>query len=266
MEFAQCPRRRRFSLRSLADRDGRESSPHPRRYRCALDVSLQRHFSGDLRHARGHTHADRLLALLSSADRIRHVRQGRSLAGARRFAADRMARVDPAIAVEAREFEPMMKAARRKNLTTSSLTFLRQKASAIKAALYDRSDRSRAQRSAGTAFLIRAASGALGLPFQVLLARWMGAHEFGIYAYVWTWVLLIGSFIDFGFETSAQRFIPAYSGTKKLELLRGFIRGSRWLVLGFAAVIAALAAIAIRTLQPWIHVGALVALPLARPV
>jgi O-antigen/teichoic acid export membrane protein len=163
-----------------------------------------------------------------------------------------MARVDPAIVVEAREFEPMMKAARRKNLTTFSLTFLRQKASAIKAALYDRSDRSRAQRSAGTAFLIRAASGALGLPFQVLLARWMGAHEFGIYAYVWTWVLLIGSFIDFGFETSAQRFIPAYSGTKNIKLLRGFIRGSRWLALGFATIIAALAAIAIRTLEPWI--------------
>ena len=72
------------------------------------------------------------------------------------------------VGVEAREIEPMMKAARRKNLTSSSLTFLRQKASAIKAALYDRSDRSRAQRSAGTAFLIRAASGALGLPFQVL--------------------------------------------------------------------------------------------------
>ena len=119
--------------------------------------------------------------------------------------------------------------------------------SALKAALYDRGDRSRAQRSAGTAFLIRAASGAMALPFQVLLARWMGAHEFGIYAYVWTWVLLIGSFIDFGFETSAQRFIPAYTGTKNFDLLRGFIRGSRWLAIGFATMIAAVAAIAIRT-------------------
>jgi O-antigen/teichoic acid export membrane protein len=168
-----------------------------------------------------------------------------------------MARVDPAIAVEAREFELVMKAA---NSMSSSLAFLRQKMSALKTALYDRSDRSRAQRSAGTAFLIRAASGAMALPFQVLLARWMGAHEFGIYAYVWTWVLLIGSFIDFGFETSAQRFIPAYTGAKNFNLLRGFIRGSRWLALGFATTIAALAAIAIKALEPW--VGETIVLPL----
>jgi O-antigen/teichoic acid export membrane protein len=143
---------------------------------------------------------------------------------------------------------------------SSSLTFLRRRASAIRTSLSDRSDRSRAQRFAGTAFLIRAASGAMGLPFQVLLARWMGAHEFGIYVYVWTWVLLIGSFIDFGFETSAQRFIPAYSETKSFKLLRGFIRGSRWLVLGFATMIAALSAIAIGALQPWI--GEATVLPL----
>jgi O-antigen/teichoic acid export membrane protein len=148
----------------------------------------------------------------------------------------------------------------RRNVVSASLRFLRQRTSAIGASLRDRSDRSRAQRFAGTAFLIRAASGAMGLPFQVLLARWMGAHEFGIYAYVWTWVLLIGSFIDFGFETSAQRFIPAYSETKKFDLLRGFIRGSGLLVLGFAAIIAALSAIAIKALQPWI--GEATVLPL----
>jgi O-antigen/teichoic acid export membrane protein len=148
----------------------------------------------------------------------------------------------------------------RRSVVSSSLRFLRQRTSAIGASLRDRSDRSRAQRFAGTAFLIRAASGAMGLPFQVLLARWMGAHEFGIYAYVWTWVLLIGSFIDFGFETSAQRFIPAYSQTKKFDLLRGFIRGSGFLVLGFATVIAAFSAIAIRVLQPWI--GETTVLPL----
>src|SRR5437879_445123 len=61
-----------------------------------------------------------------------------------------------------------------------------------KAWLVDRSDHTLAQRMAGNAFAIRVASAALVYLAQILLARWMGQHEFGIYVYVWTWVLLIG--------------------------------------------------------------------------
>ena len=50
----------------------------------------------------------------------------------------------------------------------------------------DGSDRSVAQRIAGGAFLIRVASAAVVYLTQVLLARWMGSFEFGIYVYVWT--------------------------------------------------------------------------------
>ena len=45
------------------------------------------------------------------------------------------------------------------------------------------------QRLSGTVFLIRVASAVLAFGSQVLLARWMGSFEFGIYVYVWTWVL-----------------------------------------------------------------------------
>ena len=48
------------------------------------------------------------------------------------------------------------------------------------------------QRLAGTVFLIRVASALLAYGSQVLFARWMGTFEFGIYVYVWTWVLLLG--------------------------------------------------------------------------
>ena len=37
------------------------------------------------------------------------------------------------------------------------------------------------QRLSGTVFLIRVASAVLAFGSQVLLARWMGSHEFGIY-------------------------------------------------------------------------------------
>ena len=50
--------------------------------------------------------------------------------------------------------------------------------------LADGSDRSLAQKFAGGAFLIRVFSAGLLYLSQILLARWMGSFEFGIYVYV----------------------------------------------------------------------------------
>jgi O-antigen/teichoic acid export membrane protein len=111
--------------------------------------------------------------------------------------------------------------------------------------LADRSDNSLVQRVAGTAFLIRVASAALVYLTQVLLARWMGSFEFGIYVYVWTWVLLVGALVDFGLASSAQRFIPEYTERKALALLRGFLSGSRWLTVAIATAMAGLSALGI---------------------
>ncbi len=77
------------------------------------------------------------------------------------------------------------------------------------------------QRLAGKVFLIRVASAILAYGSQVLFARWMGSFEFGIYVYVWTWVLLIGQSLDLGLATAAQRFIPEYRERKLFALLRG---------------------------------------------
>ena len=118
--------------------------------------------------------------------------------------------------------------------------------------LADGSDRSLAQRTAGAAFLIRVASAGLLYLSQALLARWMGSFEFGVYVYVWTWVLLIGTLADFGLAIAAQRFIPEYAERKAFDLLRGFIAGSRWLVIAMATALAALGALGITLIEPWL--------------
>src|SRR6266852_3536269 len=130
----------------------------------------------------------------------------------------------------------------------------------VQSRFVDRNDDSGAQLAAATAFLIRIASAAIAFLSQALLARWMGSYEFGIYAYVWTWVLLLGSLIDFGFATAAQRFVPEYSGIKSFDLLRGFLAGSRWLVVALSTAVAVLAAITIRLVEP--HLDHFVVLPL----
>ncbi len=118
--------------------------------------------------------------------------------------------------------------------------------------LTDKSHGALAQRVAGTAFAIRMASAALLYLSQVLFARWMGSFDFGIYVYVWTWVLLIGGLFELGLAQGAQRFIPEYAGRRQFDRLRGFLTGSRWLVAGVATGGALLAAVFVMAAAPWI--------------
>jgi O-antigen/teichoic acid export membrane protein len=122
----------------------------------------------------------------------------------------------------------------------------------FRAWLADHSDRSLAQRVASTAFLIRVAAAALAFISQVMLARWMGTHEFGVYVYVLTWVMLFGGLVDFGLASSAQRFIPQYSEKGALSHLRGFLSGSRWLTFWAAMAISAIGALIIHSLDGWL--------------
>jgi O-antigen/teichoic acid export membrane protein len=108
------------------------------------------------------------------------------------------------------------------------------------------------QRLAGTVFMIRVVSAVLAFGSQVLFARWMGTFEFGIYVYVWTWVLLLGQAIDLGLGTAAQRFIPEYRERGFIALLRGFVSGSRWLAVTIAIAISICAALAVRLIEPWL--------------
>ena len=122
------------------------------------------------------------------------------------------------------------------------------------------SDASLTKRLAGTVFIIRVLSAGLAYVSQVLLARWMGGSEYGVYVYVWTWVLLLGSMLDFGISVGAQKIIPEYRTGKQLSLLRGFLSASRWIVLAASAVVALILAGFIKILSPWIGASEIVPL------
>ncbi len=133
----------------------------------------------------------------------------------------------------------------------------------VKAILADKSESRLAQLVAGKVFLVRVASALLALVSQVLLARFMGAFEFGIYIYVWTWVLMIGALSDMGLSSAARRFIPEYTEAKALDHLRGFLSGSRWLAFAIATAVGAVGALGVFLLQPYIDHFAVVPLYLA---
>src|SRR5690349_19621636 len=115
----------------------------------------------------------------------------------------------------------------------------------VRAVLSDRSDDRIAQLAAGNVFLVRVLSAVIALGSQVLLARWMGRFEYGVFIYVWTWVLMISSVADMGLSSSARRFIPEYTERGEWAHLRGFLSGSCWLSFGFATAIAAAGALVV---------------------
>lgn len=130
----------------------------------------------------------------------------------------------------------------------------------VRALLAEKTDNRIAQLVAGKVFMVRLASALLALVSQVLLARWMGPFEFGVYIYVWTWVLMIGALSDVGLSSAARRFIPEYSERKSFDLLRGFLTGSKWLAFAVAGAIGALAALGVWLLSP--HLDRFEILPL----
>ncbi len=136
-------------------------------------------------------------------------------------------------------------------------------AARIKTILADRSDSRLAQIVAGKVFLVRIVSALLALGSQVLLARWMGSFEFGIYIYVWTWVLMIGALSDFGLASTARRFIPEYTELKSLDRLRGFLFASRWFAFAIATAIGSIGAIGVALLTPYLDRFAVMPLYLA---
>jgi O-antigen/teichoic acid export membrane protein len=130
----------------------------------------------------------------------------------------------------------------------------------LRSVLGGSSEASLTKRLAGTIFVIRVISAALAYLSQILLARWMGGSDYGIYVYVWTWVLLLGSMMDFGISSSAQKIIPEYRTHGEHALLRGFLSGSRWMTFAVSAVVSLLLAGLIKLLSPSIDAREIVPL------
>lgn len=103
----------------------------------------------------------------------------------------------------------------------------------------DRGGEGEAGRISLAAFAIRIVSAVIALASQVLLARWMGSFEYGIFVLVWVTMIIVGNLACFGFHTSAIRFIPEYRETGRLAELRGILLTSRLFALAASTLVAA---------------------------
>jgi O-antigen/teichoic acid export membrane protein len=100
-------------------------------------------------------------------------------------------------------------------------------------------DRARTQRDALAAFGLRVASAALLYLTQIVMARWIGSHDYGIYVFVWTWVLVLGGIAHLGLNAAMMRLLPEYREHGDMERFRGLVRGGRLFALAAGTVLAA---------------------------
>ena len=133
----------------------------------------------------------------------------------------------------------------------------------VRGMLRGQGDHAATSRVAGAAYVIRVASAGATYVSQIVLARWMGNAEFGIYVYVWTWVLLVADLIHLGLPLAAQRLIPTYKAANDDDRLRAFLFGSWRVVLALAAAGALAAALLVTLLKPHLAPGEVTPLYLA---
>jgi O-antigen/teichoic acid export membrane protein len=99
-------------------------------------------------------------------------------------------------------------------------------------------------RGAAQVLAIRVAGAGLAYLTMILLARWLGVFEFGVYAYVWVWAVILGTFLPLGLHTSILRFVPDYLARQKWRRLHGFLRQSTVIVFA-ASILGALIAVGV---------------------
>jgi O-antigen/teichoic acid export membrane protein len=108
-------------------------------------------------------------------------------------------------------------------------------------AIFDGKDeKSQSLRTALIAFTIRIVSAFIAFISQVLMARWLGSHEYGIFVWVWVAAVILGGLSCIGFPSAVVKFIPQYLVEKDSNSLRGLIFGSRIVATRVATLIAAI--------------------------
>ena len=94
------------------------------------------------------------------------------------------------------------------------------------------------QRTALFAFTIRVFSAFITYISQVLLARWMGSYEYGIFVVVWVTAVILGGISCLGFQSAVVRLIPEYQSKNNIASLRGLLFTSRAWSIGAATLLA----------------------------
>ncbi len=85
----------------------------------------------------------------------------------------------------------------------------------------------RVRRGGLVAFFVYSAGYAITYLSQLVVARLIGVHDYGIYAYVTAWATVLIYVSTLGFDVALLRFVPVYRAKEAWALMRGVVRYAR---------------------------------------
>ncbi len=97
-------------------------------------------------------------------------------------------------------------------------------------------------RGSSGVFVVKVIGAGIGFLAHIILARFMGAGNYGIYIYVFSWMTIFSILGSMGFNTSALRFVASYQANKEWGALHGFLRRSRQIFTASSIVFSVIAA------------------------
>lgn len=109
------------------------------------------------------------------------------------------------------------------------------------------------KRGASSAFLVQVGGAGLGLVSHLVLARLLGASEYGVYTLSLTWVSVLAVLAIFGQNSSVVRFIPRYVHLQQWAELRGLRMRVRVWVFVASVLVALLLALVVLLFRSRIH-------------
>ena len=86
-------------------------------------------------------------------------------------------------------------------------------------------------RGAASVMTVRIAGAGIAYALQVLVAQWLGAFEYGIFAYAWVWMSILAWLASLGLPNAVIRFIPDYLSKQRWRRLKGILNCSPFIVI-----------------------------------
>lgn len=117
----------------------------------------------------------------------------------------------------------------------------------------------KAMRNAGISLSVRMASIAAGFLAQLVLARVLGVSEFGLYAYTWSWMLVLAILGKAGGDIAAVRYVAAYRASQDMARLKGYIHFAIITCLGVSIVAACSVGLLLGRLSAYVNIAPTVA-------
>lgn len=98
-------------------------------------------------------------------------------------------------------------------------------------------------KSAASVMTIRIAGAGIAYSLQVLVAQWLGAFEYGIFAYAWVWMSILAWLASLGLPSAVVRFIPDYLSRQRWRRLKGILNCSPIIVIVATTSLASIGAL-----------------------